>query len=151
MATRENQPQKKQVESLIEMCTVKGTVINPPEKGKKSVAGSAGDGEGSSGRKKDDEVPGEADEDPSINKEEEDTMKSNKGRDLPKVPAIDLHYDALVPNGHIDSTYVHKIMGYKIKTEDEEKCLIVQWQDWKKEVRVWAAFEIKQKIKEEAL
>jgi hypothetical protein len=33
--------------------------------------------------KKDDEVPGEADEDPSINKEEEDTKKSNEGRDLP--------------------------------------------------------------------
>jgi hypothetical protein len=30
-----------------------------------------------------DEVPGEADEDPSINKEKEDTKKSNKGRDIP--------------------------------------------------------------------
>jgi hypothetical protein len=102
-------------------------------------------------KKKDDEIPGEADEDPSINKEEEDTKKSNKGRDLPKVPAIDLHYDALVPNGHIDSTHVHKIMGYKIKTEAEDKRLIAQWQDWKKEVRVWAAIEIKQEMKEEAL
>jgi hypothetical protein len=29
--------------------------------------------------------------------------------------------------------------------------LIAQWQDWKKEFRVWAAFEIKQKMKKEAL
>ena len=42
-------------------------------------------------------------------------------------------------------------MGYKIKSEDEENRLIAQWQDWKKEVRVCAAFEIKQKMKEEAL
>jgi hypothetical protein len=70
---------------------------------------------------------------------------------LPKVPAIDMQYDALVPNGHIDSTHVNKIMGYKIETKAEEKNLIAQWQDWKKEVRVWAAFEIKQKMKEEAL
>jgi hypothetical protein len=89
-------------------------------------------------RRKKDKEPGEAEEDPSINKEK-------------KVLAIDLHYDALVPNGHIDSTHVHKIMGYKIKSEDEENRLIAQWQDWKKEVRVWAAFEIKQKMKEEAL
>ncbi len=101
--------------------------------------------------KKDYDVPGEADEDTSINKEEVDTKKSNKGRDLSKVPAIGLHYDALVPNGHIGSTHVHKIMGYKIKSGDEEKALIAQWQDWKKEVRVWAAFEIKQMMKEEAL
>ncbi len=80
------------------------------------------------------EVPGEEDE-------------GNEGKELSKVPAIDLHYDALVPNGHIDSTHVHKIMGYKIKSGDEEKCLIAQWQYWKKEVRVWATFEIKQKMK----
>jgi hypothetical protein len=42
-------------------------------------------------------------------------------------------------------------MGYKSKSGDEEKLLIAQWQDWKKEVRVWSAFEIKQKMKEEAL
>ena len=77
-----------------------------------------------------DELPGEADE-------------GDEGIDEPKVPAIDLHYDALVPNGRIDSTHVHKIMGCKIKSEDEENHLIAQWQDWKKEVRVWAAFEIK--------
>ncbi len=47
--------------------------------------------------------------------------------------------------------HVHKNMGYKIKSEDEENHLIAQWQDWKKEVRVWATFEIKQKMKEEAL
>ena len=101
--------------------------------------------------KRKDEVPGEANEDPSINKEEEDTKKSINGRDQPKGPAIDLHYDALVPNGHIDSTRVHKIMGYKIKTEDEMNFLIAQWQDWKKEVRIWAAYEIKDRMKLEAL
>ncbi len=78
-------------------------------------------------KKKKDEVPGEANEDPSINKEEEDTKKSIYSRDQPKGPAIDLHYDALVPNGHIDSTHVHKIMGYKIKTKDEMNFLIAQW------------------------
>jgi hypothetical protein len=71
--------------------------------------------------KKDNEVPNEADKDPSINKGEEDTKQSNKGRGLPKAPENDLHYDALVPNGHIDSTHVHEIMGYKIKTKAEEK------------------------------
>ncbi len=67
------------------------------------------------------DVPGEADGDTSINKEEEDIKKSNKGRDLPKVPAIDLHYDALVPYGHIDSTHVHKIMGTRSKVGMKRK------------------------------
>jgi hypothetical protein len=103
-------------------------------------------------QKKDDVLPAEGEEDQSINREEEDTKKSEEGGDLPKVPVIDLHYDALVPNGHMDSTHVHKIYGYKIKSREQVKLLIAQWQDWKKEVRrVWAAFEIKQKIKDEAL
>jgi hypothetical protein len=36
----------------MEMCTVEGMAINLPEKEKNSDAGSAGDGEGTSGRKK---------------------------------------------------------------------------------------------------
>jgi hypothetical protein len=44
---------------------------------------------------------------------------------------------------HIDATPpVHKIMGDKIKSGKQEKLLIVQGQDWKKEVKVWAAFLI---------
>jgi hypothetical protein len=34
-------------------------------------------------------------------------------------------------------------MGYKIKTSEQQVEVIAQWQDWKKEVRVWAAFESK--------
>ena len=65
-------------------------------------------------------------------------------------PAIGLHYDALIPNGVIDEHHVNKIMGYKIKTNDERTSTIIQWQVWKKEVRGWAGFHIKNMILKEA-
>ena len=65
-------------------------------------------------------------------------------------PAIGLHYDALIPNGVIDEHHVNKILGYKIKTNDERKSTINQWQVWKKDVRGWAGFHIKNMILKEA-
>ncbi len=65
-------------------------------------------------------------------------------------PVIALHYDALIPNGVIDEHHVNKILGYKIKTNDEKKSTINQWQVWKKDVRGWAGFHIKNMILNEA-
>ena len=42
-------------------------------------------------------------------------------------------------------------MGYKIKTSEQQEEVIEQWQDWKKEVRVWAAYKVKEKMTLEAL
>jgi hypothetical protein len=83
--------------------------------------------------------------------DEKEGSKHARALDKPRVPAINLHYDALVPNGHIDSTHLNKLMGYKIKTSEQQEEVIEQWQDWKKEVRVRAAYEIKKRMKLEAL
>ncbi len=52
-----------------------------------------------------------------------------------QIPAIGLHHDALIPNGVIDANHVNKIMGYKIKSNEERTATIYQWQAWKKAVR----------------
>ena len=83
--------------------------------------------------------------------DEKEGSKCARALDKPRVPAINLHYDALVPNGHIDSTHLNKLMGYKIKTSEQQEEVIEQWQDWKKEVRVWAAYKIKERMTLEAL
>jgi hypothetical protein len=56
----------------------------------------------------------------------------------------------LIPNGVIDEDHVNKIMGYKIKTNDERTATISQWQLWKKAVCCWAGFHIKRMILKEA-
>ena len=63
-----------------------------------------------------------------------------------QIPAIGLHHDALIPNGVIDANHVNKIMGYKIKSNEERTATINQWQAWKKAVRGWAGFHIKNLI-----
>jgi hypothetical protein len=40
--------------------------------------------------------------------DEKEGSKRARALDKPRVPAINLHYDALVPNGHIDSTHLNK-------------------------------------------
>ncbi len=67
------------------------------------------------------------------NIDERKGSKRARALDKYRVPAINLHYDALVPNGHIDSTHLNKLMGYKIKTSKQQEEVIEQWQDWKKE------------------
>lgn len=67
-----------------------------------------------------------------------------------KRKAVDLHYDALAPNATIDADHVNKIMGYKIKNNKEREETILNWKLWKKDVRGWAAYHIKDRISNEA-
>jgi hypothetical protein len=36
-----------------------------------------------------------------------------------KTAAVNLHYDALLPNGKINAEHVNKVLGYKVKTKEE--------------------------------
>jgi len=67
-----------------------------------------------------------------------------------KTAAVNLHYDALLPNGKINAEHVNKVLGYKVKTKEERGAIANQWAAWKKEVRGWATYHVRETIKKAA-